>query len=302
MVFRREVFAMTPDSLSGILVVDKPSGMTSHDVVFRVRRILGVDAVGHTGTLDPMASGILVLCVGRATKIARYLVERDKTYLSTFLVGRATDTDDITGKTVAEAAVADLPDQLVDETLSSFLGFSEQMPPAYAAIKVEGRKLYDYARAGQPIPQVAARPVEIRTLTRTSPVLKDGTTVRFDVLADVSKGTYIRAIARDFGSRIGLPATLAALRRTRVDRFEIDDAITLERLAEGARPLLDPLSFLDFPRVSLSPDLVFKAKNGAFLPRAITSADAVVVIDGDTPIAIYRSDPDKGIMRLEVML
>jgi len=293
---------MTSDLLSGILVVDKPSGMTSHDVVFRVRRILGVETVGHTGTLDPMASGILVLCVGRATKIARYLVERDKTYLATFLVGRATDTDDTTGKTIAEAVVKDLPETLVDETLHSFLGQSLQTPPAYAAIKVEGRKLYDYARSGQPVPSVAARPVEIRTLERTSRVLCDGATARFDVLADVSKGTYIRAIARDFGERIGLPATLAALRRTRVDRFEIKDAVTLEELAEGARPLLDPLSFLDFPRVALSPDLAFKAKNGAFLPRSIAASEAVVVTDGDTPIAIYRSDPEKGIMRLEVML
>ena len=290
--------------MDGILLVDKPCGMTSHDVVFKIRKILAEPRIGHTGTLDPMASGLLVLCLGRTTKLVRYLSEHDKVYEATFRVGIATDTDDVTGNPIATQAVEALDPVTVDAVLGSFVGASEQLPPAYAAIKVDGRKLYEYARKGEAMPEIEKRPIMIDELVRTSDVTIADGTASFTVRAHVSKGTYIRALARDFGIKLGIPATLSALRRTRVGRFDLLGAVSLDAVTPGDCDLIDPLSALAFPRIVLNPEQEFKARNGAFLPDVIFPVRTeTIVCDGSKdPLAIYEYDAERGVMRLAVML
>ncbi len=290
--------------MDGILLVDKPRGMTSHDVVFKVRKALSEPRIGHTGTLDPMASGLLVLCLGRATKLVRYLTEHDKVYEATFLVGIATDTDDVTGKTIAAQPVGTLDPATVDTVLESFVGASEQMPPAYAAIKVDGRKLYDYARKGEAMPDIEKRPIMIEGLVRTSDVTIADGTASFTVRAQVSKGTYIRALARDFGGRLGIPTTLAALRRTRVGRFDLLGAVALDAVTTDECALIDPLAALAFPRIVLDQEHEFKARNGAFLPVSLFPGNTETIVCGGSrdPLAIYEYDAERGVMRLAVLL
>ncbi|MDP3130151.1 MAG: tRNA pseudouridine(55) synthase TruB [Bacillota bacterium] len=290
--------------MDGILLVDKPRGMTSHDVVFKVRKTLSEPRIGHTGTLDPMASGLLVLCLGKATKLVRYLTEHDKVYEATIQVGIATDTDDITGATIATRPVETLDAARVDAVLASFLGTSEQMPPAYAAIKVDGRKLYEYARSGEAMPDVPARPIDVKELVRTSAIRIENGTATFTVRAHVSKGTYIRALARDFGTRLGFPATLFALRRIRVGAFDLVGAVSLDSVGKGDCALIDPLATLGFARITLDSENEFKARNGAFLPLLIfpSTTETIVCSGIDQPLAIYEYDAGRGVMRLAVML
>lgn len=290
--------------MDGILLIDKPHGMTSHDVVFKVRKLLSEPRIGHTGTLDPMASGLLVLCLGKATKLVRYLSEHDKVYEATFLVGIATDTDDITGKPIATQPVESLEMVQVDAVLATFVGDIEQMPPAYAAIKVDGKKLYEYARKGEAMPDVAARKITISELVRISDVAIEHGKASFTVRAHVSKGTYIRALARDFGAKLGIPTTLSALRRERVGRFDLLGAVSLDSVRLDDCALIDPLAALSFPRITLDAEMEFKARNGAFLPEILfPEKTETIVCDGlHHPLAIYEPDADRGVMRLAVML
>jgi len=290
--------------MNGILLVDKPQGMTSHDVVHRVRKNLNEPRVGHAGTLDPMASGLLVLVLGKATKFVKYLVEHDKVYDAEIVVGIGTDTDDTDGKVVSECPCASLDEASVDAVLARFVGSSLQAPPAYAAIKVDGRKLYEYARREVPMPDVDARPITIFELRRIGPVRPDGTVTRIGITARVSKGTYVRALARDIGIALGYPAAVARLRRIRVDRFDVRDAVSLASVGTATPTLIDPLDALGLPRVRLSDELLFKARNGAFLPFSAFPAITVsAVLDGDgTTVAVYEPDADRGVMRLAVML
>src|SRR5690349_20467723 len=211
--------------LHGILVIDKESGWTSHDVVARVRRITGERKVGHTGTLDPAATGVLPVCLGAATKVIEYLQDKGKTYYAEVVLGVATDTDDLEGQIVSEAPVPSLTEDDLDRALEPFRGEIAQIPPMYAAIKVGGRKLYELARAGETIER-APRRVRIDTLAVLgweSPVVR--------LLVDCGKGTYIRALARDLGEALGCGAYLQRLVRLRPGPFFLDQALTLEELA-----------------------------------------------------------------------
>lgn len=233
--------------LSLIVGVDKPAGMTSHDVVNRARRIFGEKRVGHTGTLDPMASGVLPICVGPATRLASFLTAHDKSYRASIKFGFETDTDDACGSAIRTASV---PDRLFDETfsrnfLSELVGEHMQMPPAYSAIKVGGKKACDEARAGRII-ELKPRPIEVLQADlraiETSP--DDGSPV-WVVDFCVSKGTYIRALARDIGRELGTCAHLSALRRLVSGSLSVQDCVSLETLSElGKRAALDPVRLL----------------------------------------------------------
>ncbi len=290
--------------MNGILLVDKERGMTSHDVVHLVRKRFAEQRVGHAGTLDPIASGLLVLFLGRATKFVKYFMDHDKTYEAEITVGIATDTDDATGTITASLACDGLDPAVIDAALGRFVGASLQQPPAYAAIKVAGHKLYEYARKNMPIPDVAPRGIEIYRLERTSaPIATDGQ-CRFTFRAAVSKGTYIRSLCRDLGTDLGYPATMSALRRVASGAFSIEDAMSLSDLETGEIRLLDPLLVLRFPRVILDAGQEFKAKNGAFLPLSVFpgTEDAIVLDHEGRPLAVYEYDAVKKVMRLSVML
>lgn len=227
--------------LHGILVIDKEVGWTSHDVVAKVRRITGERKVGHTGTLDPAATGVLPVCLGAATKIIEYLQDEGKSYYAEVVLGVATDTDDLEGQIASEAPVPDLTAAELDRALEPFRGVIAQVPPMYAAIKVAGRKLYEIARAGETVER-AARRVRIETLALLGwepPVAR--------LLVDCSKGTYIRALARDLGAALGCGGHLHRLVRLRTGPFFLDQALTVGQLeAEFAAT--------PWPELALHPD------------------------------------------------
>lgn len=208
----------------GILIVNKPIGMTSHDVVGRVRRLFGTRRVGHTGTLDPLAEGVLVVLIGRAAKAAEYLVCDQKSYRATMRLGLTSDTEDVTGILVASENPLPSQDQ-VFATCREFVGEIAQIPPMYSALKVNGQKLYDLARRGITVER-QARPVTIHALTATP------TDTPADYLLDVicSAGTYIRTLCADIGASLGCGAVMASLQRTAAGGFSLDEAHTLEEL------------------------------------------------------------------------
>lgn len=207
---------------AGLLLVDKPEGPSSHDVVSALRKAVGVRRVGHTGTLDPFASGLLLLCVGWVTRLAEYLTSLPKVYRGVIRLGVSTDTDDCTGSIIETNSDWERLDRdRVQAALDRQLGEIEQVPPAYSAKKVAGRRAYAVARQGG-APQLAARPVMIRRLS-----IRDFSPPDVSIELECSSGTYVRAVARDLGASLAVGAHLAALRRVRVGLFEVEDAIEL---------------------------------------------------------------------------
>lgn len=276
----------TETALDGVLVVNKPAGWTSHDVVARARVLLGVAKVGHTGTLDPAATGVLVLCLGKATRIAEYLVNADKEYRAVLRLGVATDTQDATGTVIAEAGGA-LPDRAaIEAVMGRFVGQHRQVPPMYSAVKIQGVPLYKSARAGRtvdrPAREYTVRSLQIRSIVPTPPeAARAGDAqpppatvdVTFDVVC--SKGTYVRTLCADIGEALGVGGHLAGLERLRAGRFGIEDALTLDDLAAlagreavGTRlhALVDVLDGV--PVLTLDPRAADGVRHGVAAPAA----------------------------------
>ena len=219
----------------GVLLVDKPPGWTSHDVVERLRKVPGFHKTGHAGTLDPMATGLLIVCVNEATKIARFLMEGDKEYAATVRLGVVTDTLDATGRVLREGDWRGVTREDVERALGAFLGMIDQVPPMYSALKREGVPLYRLARRGI---EVARTPRQIE-ITHLELMLRDRERIDFTVAC--SKGTYVRTLAADLGRALGTVAHLERLRRTRVGAFAVEEALplaALETVAADALPLL----------------------------------------------------------------
>jgi tRNA pseudouridine55 synthase len=210
----------------GVLLIDKPGGMTSHDVVDRVRRKLRMKRVGHAGTLDPMATGLVLILVGKATKLSQFLMTLDKAYEGTITLGKETDSHDADGEVVAEKPVPELNEEQVREYLAGFVGDQYQIPPMFSAKKQGGVALYKLARKGQ---TVEREPRFIRVADFT---LDRWESPELDFTVHCSKGTYIRTIAHDLGQRMGCGAHLSALRRIEIERFQIEDSIPLEEFEE----------------------------------------------------------------------
>lgn len=228
----------------GLLLVDKPAGWTSHDVVARSRRILNTRKVGHAGTLDPMATGLLVLAVGRATRLLTYVTGHDKSYDATIRLGQSTITDDAEGEVTATADALSVSDDALATAIADLTGDISQVPSSVSAIKVDGERSYARVRAGEEV-ALAARPVTVSRFEVTE-VRRTGTMIDIDAMIDVSSGTYIRALARDLGAALGVGGHLTALRRTRIGRFDVASAPTVEALAELADSGADiPLIPLD---------------------------------------------------------
>jgi tRNA pseudouridine55 synthase len=253
--------------MDGLLVIDKPDGITSHQVVGRIRRILGTKRVGHTGTLDPFATGVMVLLVGKATRLAQFLDKDEKAYQANVRFGSETDTGDLTGTvTTASELNADEIERMLDEAdwdavLRPFRGDILQTPPMYSAKKVEGKKLYELARKGIEIERKAAE-VRISELEIAPAERRDERLLK----VTCSAGTYIRTLAEDIGRAVGTGAHLTALRRTRAGRFGIEEGVTLDALAEAERPqdrmLPIEQAVEHLPVFSLPDDRVEKTRNG----------------------------------------
>jgi len=291
------------ENMDGILLIDKPAGPTSHDVVFRMRKATGESRIGHTGTLDPLATGLLVLCLGRAAKLVKYLTEHDKTYHAEIVLGYRTDTLDAEGTVLEKKPCPPIPESRLDEVLQGFLGTSEQVPPLYSALKVEGKKLYEYARDEEEVPRLGGRPVEVYALERLTPLTYEGETARFAVRLHCGKGFYVRSFARDLGQRLGIPAMLGGLRRETVGPFSLSRASTLSDALEGKYALLDPFPFLGMPLLRADPETKRKVANGMFLPPLLFSRKIPTIVTDETgkPLAIYEYDERIDKMRLSVL-
>lgn len=281
--------------ISGFVLIDKPKGMTSHDVIARVRRILGQKKVGHTGTLDPNATGLLLVALGEGTKLIPYLENEDKAYRAEILFGQETDTCDITGTVLrSEEGFSITPEEL-EEAIASQTGRIDQIPPMYSARKVNGKKLYEYAREGKQV-EVKARPVEISRIGLIEEELPE----RVVIDVDCSKGTYIRSLARDLGAKLDLPSCMGDLRRTRVGTLSLEEAVPLETLqdmeGDAARDyLLDHLIPADemlahLPEATISEKMVARLKNGNEIDVAATNLSPDALPEG--PVRIHAEGED----------
>jgi tRNA pseudouridine55 synthase len=229
-----------PTGPGGLIIVDKSAGMTSHDVVAKVRRIAGTRRVGHAGTLDPMATGVLVLGVERSTKLMNHLILTDKTYSATIRLGVATSTDDAEGELLHSEDASGIELSDIATAVAELTGQILQRPSSVSAIKVDGQRAYALVRAGQSV-ELAARPVTVERFELVSEPRHTEGCCDFDVVVDCSSGTYVRALARDLGELLGVGGHLTALRRTRVGAFGLEQALTLAELAELDDPIMLPL-------------------------------------------------------------
>jgi tRNA pseudouridine55 synthase len=247
---------------SGLVIVDKPQGMTSHDVVARIRRLAGTRRVGHAGTLDPMATGVLVVGVEKATRLLGHLALSEKEYSATIRLGQATDTDDAEGQVIAEAPAAGIGREAIEAAAGALTGEIQQTPPGYSAVKVAGQRAYRLARQGAP-PELAARAVTVRDFT-VHAVRRSGGLLDVDASVTCSSGTYIRALARDLGAALGVGGHLTALRRTRVGPYTVAGAQTLDQLAAAFTMIgLADAAAAAFPAVDLSEDQARRVAHGA---------------------------------------
>ncbi|PUA80680.1 tRNA pseudouridine(55) synthase TruB [Nocardioides currus] len=268
---------------SGLVVVDKAAGMTSHDVVARVRRLAGTRKVGHAGTLDPMATGVLVLGINRATRLLGHLMLTEKAYDATILLGSTTTTDDAEGEVTATSATDGLTDEAIRTALAAFVGEIDQVPTAVSAIKVDGKRAYQRVRDGEEV-ELKARRVTIHELTVT-----DVRGPEVDISVRCSSGTYIRAIARDLGAALGVGGHLTALRRTAVGSFDLGRARTLEQHGDDLAlvPIADAAR-ATFPSLDLDESQAGDVRVGRALALTLPGAGehALFAPDGEF-LALY---------------
>lgn len=292
--------------MEGVLLINKPAGMTSHDCVAKMRRIARTKKVGHTGTLDPDVTGVLPVCLGRATKIVEYLTAASKTYEAEVTLGFSTTTEDSSGEVVEKKKVESvITKEDVLEALKSLTGEIDQVPPMYSAVKIGGKKLYEYARAGQTIER-PSRKITIHEMTLLSDIVSNEDTVSFRFKVQCSKGTYVRTLAVMIGEKLGFPAHMSHLIRTASGPFLIDQCHTfedIEEMAEEGRlqdeliPISTALNHL--PKLSINDTLAKKVKNGAVLEvpsgfEQYAAEDSIAVYDEQgTCLAIYKQHPEK---------
>lgn len=268
--------------MDGIINVYKEKGFTSHDVVAKLRGILHIKKIGHTGTLDPDAVGVLPVCIGKGTKLCDMITDTDKTYEAVMLLGISTDTQDISGNVLSKKDVA-VDEKTLIETVDSFVGEYKQIPPMYSAIKVNGRKLYQLAREGIEIER-SPRDVYIRSIHINDMNLQDGEP-SVTMTVSCSKGTYIRTLCHDIGEKLGCGACMKSLSRTRVGRFHIDDSYTINQIAalnlkgELSSIVASVDSMFDYPRIQINKEYDKLLYNGNLLPLSAGKALDVGLAD-----------------------
>ncbi|WP_437271735.1 tRNA pseudouridine(55) synthase TruB [Staphylococcus succinus] len=292
---------------NGILPVYKERGLTSHDVVFKLRKILKTKKVGHTGTLDPEVSGVLPICIGSATKVSDYIMEMGKSYEATVTLGISTTTEDQTGDTLEQKAVSEseVSPEAIDEVLKQFECIITQIPPMYSSVKVNGRKLYEYARNNETVER-PERQVNIINIKRISDLHFDNDICQFDITVECGKGTYIRTLATDIGKALNLPAHMSKLTRTQSGGFDLNHSYSLSDIAElheheALQRKLFPIEYglKGLPQIMIT-DKTIKAKilNGQKFYKSEFNAaiqTQVVMVDDESEkvLAIYEPHPDK---------
>lgn len=269
--------------MNGVLLINKEKGVTSRDVVNEVSHILGTKKIGHTGTLDPIATGVLVLCVGSSLKLVESLMDHDKEYIATILLGIETDTLDITGEVQRKISPKNITRERVMEVLKQFQGKIKQEVPKYSAIKVGGKKLYEYARTGIEV-TLPVHEVEISQIELIGDIVEN----TFQIHVSVSKGTYIRSLVRDIGHALGTVAVMTDLVRTRVGNFLLQDAILVSDVRAGNYILLDPRKVLNLPVIVVDDFLLKKIRNGCVLPPFFSFDKVFVENSNHELVAIYQ--------------
>ena len=296
--------------IHGVINIHKEKGYTSHDVVAKLRGIVGQKKIGHTGTLDPDATGVLPVCLGKATKLCDMLTDKNKTYETVMLLGKVTDTQDISGTVLNEAPTDMLDEDTVKTVIQSFVGDYMQVPPMYSALKVNGKKLYELAREGVEVER-KARPVTIINIE-----IKEINLPRVRMEVSCSKGTYIRTLCHDIGEKLGCGACMEELIRTRVSRFKLEDSLTLSQVQELKEAgildkILVPIDemFSYYEAITLKEEFMSFVYNGnTFMPKHVKQY--IELVDGkmvrvyddkDNFIAIYKFIKEKYIFKIEKM-
>ena len=283
--------------LSGIINLRKEAGMTSHDAVFKLRKILKEKKIGHGGTLDPDVTGVLPIAVGKATRLIEYMQEEGKVYEGEITLGFSTTTEDASGEVVEVTPVSpDLSQEMVDQAMAAFVGQVVQIPPMYSAVKVDGRKLYEYARAGQEVER-PKRTIEISSFERTSPLVAEGDLVRFTFRVKCGKGTYVRTLSVDLGAKLGYASHMSKLERTGSAGLTLDDALTLAEISDLVekedfsflRPL--ELGIGDLPTVELTSEQVTEVSFGRRISLE-TDVDLLAAFHQGKLIAILERRDD----------
>lgn len=274
--------------LFGFLNIYKPVGMTSHDVVAVLRRVTKIKQIGHTGTLDPFAEGVLPVCIGKATRLIEYLQD-DKEYLATVQFGASTNTFDLDGEKTFTSDKKVKKEEII-EALKSFEGEISQLPPIFSAIKVKGKKLYEYARKGEEV-EIQPRKVFIENIELNS---FDEESQQAQVLIKCSKGTYIRSIANDLGEKLGCGGYLVKLIRTQAGNFRVENSIQLDGI-DVENNLLNPLDVMDLPKISVNDEDLARIKNGMpILKKCDKIGNFVILVYNDVEIcAVGIADGDK---------
>lgn len=297
----------------GILPLHKPKKMTSHDCVAKLRKILKTKKIGHTGTLDPEVTGVLPICIGRATKVAEYMSNYSKTYEGEATIGFSTTTEDFTGEVLETKSIKTfISRQEIETVLKSFRGEIEQTPPMYSAVKVKGKKLYEYAREGKTIERPKRLVIIHELILLSDPIVVDEDKIKFSFRVHCSKGTYVRTLAVDIGEKLGYPAHMSALVRTSSGPFTLADCLTFEEvelkmengeLQDSLLKINEALAFLD--RIIVDETDAFKVVNGSVLPLpdGIEANRFTVYNQAGDCLAIYIKHPTKeGLMKPEKIL
>lgn len=272
--------------MDNIIVVNKDKDYTSRDVVNVIGKIFNTKKVGHTGTLDPLATGVLIVCMNKALKVVDLITASDKEYIAKVVLGIDTDTLDITGNIINECRT-NVNVDMVKSVLNSFIGKSIQEVPKYSAVKVNGKKLYEYARNGIDI-ELPKREIQIFDIKLISDIdIVDGHQ-EFSFWVKVSKGTYIRSLIRDIGVKLGCFACMKELTRTKQGKFSIDESYTLNDIKNGNYKLLNIKDVIDIEKVVVSDNMLFKIKNGMILDKFFISDKALILDNNGNEIGIYK--------------
>ena len=287
--------------MDGILVINKESDYTSRDIVNIVSKELKTKKVGHTGTLDPMATGVLVLCIGKATKLVDVITSSYKEYEAEITLGLLTDTLDITGNIIKED-IKDIKDEQIINIVNSMKGTYEQEVPIYSAVKINGKKLYEYARNNEKI-ALPKRMVEIKEISLISPINRVNNRIIFSIRTTVSKGTYIRSLVNDIASKLDTVGVMSKLNRTKQGNFDIKDSYTLDDIKKGNYKLFDLyLALSDFYSITVDKNLEKKIINGVKIPN-IYNKEYVLFKNKKEVLALYKVDEnDNSILRVYKML
>lgn len=278
--------------MDGIIIINKDLGYTSRDVVNIVSKKLNTKKVGHTGTLDPNASGVLVICVGQALKLCELLTNHDKEYIAGVTLGIQTDTLDMDGNILCNQIV-DVDDNKIYDVVNSFTGKYNQEVPKYSAVKVNGKKLYEYARKNIPV-KLPSKEVNIKNIQIIDNIIHKDGKVFFKIKCTVSKGTYIRSLIRDIGNKLGVPSVMDSLIRTRQGIFDITDSYSIDDIKDGKYKLIDIIdAFPNMPIVKVNDDIAFKVRNGVILDKFFDSDMAFIIDKDNNLLSLYKLDGNK---------